>query len=357
LAGAPAVPADRAVRGGPGGQITVHVGDLYNLRDVTADFPVGRLSGVAGPSGAGKTALVLDSLIPAARAALSTSTPPPHVRRLDLGGIRQVVQVDASPIGQNSRSTPATYSGAFDQIRRVFADSGYAKRRRWKPGHFSFNTREGQCPTCRGLGDIDLDVQYLPDITVQCPTCHGARFNDATLAVTVDGLTIADVLGLSVDDALKRFAQRTAAIAALRPVSEVGLGYLRLGEPTPSLSGGESQRLRIATRLRSSQRGALYVFDEPSTGLHPLDVATLVGVFDRLLDAGATIIVIDHDLDLLAAADHLIDMGPGGGPEGGHIVASGTPEEVARAPTSVTGPWLAEHLGPQATRPPRRTAT
>ena len=227
----------------------------------------------------------------------------------------------------------------------MFAESAYARRRRWKPGHFSFNTREGQCPTCRGLGHIDLDVQYLPDITVECPTCHGARFNDATLAVRIDGLTVADVLGLSVHDALERFADRAPVAAALRPVSEVGLGYLRLGEPTPSLSGGESQRLRIASRLRSSQRGALYVFDEPSTGLHPLDVATLVGVFDRLLDAGATIIVIDHDLDLLAAADHLIDMGPGGGPDGGHIVAAGTPEDVARDPDSVTGPWLAEHLG------------
>ena len=217
--------------------------------------------------------------------------------------------MDASPIGQNARSTPATYSGAFDQIRRVFAESGYARRRRWKPGHFSFNTRAGQCPVCRGLGGIDLDVQYLPDITVQCPSCHGARFNDATLAVRVDGLTIADVLALTVDDALQRFAGQAPVAAALRPVSEVGLGYLRLGEPTPSLSGGESQRLRIASRLRSSQRGALYVFDEPSTGLHPLDVGTLVRVFDRLLEAGATIIVIDHDLDLLAAADYLIDMG------------------------------------------------
>ena len=344
LAGARAVPVERAVRREPGEQIVLHVGDLYNLHDVTADFPVGRLTALAGPSGAGKTALVLDSLIPAAKAALSGSAPPPHVRHLDLGGIRQIVQVDASPIGQNSRSTPATYSGAFDQVRRAFADSGYARRRRWKPGHFSFNTREGQCPTCKGLGGIDLDVQYLPDITVECPTCHGARFNDATLEARVDGLTIADVLGLSVDDALQQFAQRPAVIAALRPVSDVGLGYLRLGEPTPYLSGGESQRLRIATRLRNSQHGALYVFDEPSTGLHPLDVATLVGVFDRLLDAGATIIVIDHDLDLLAGADHLIDMGPGGGPDGGRIVAAGTPEEVARAPGSVTGPWLAEHL-------------
>ena len=345
LAGAASVSRDRPERAGPSGEITIEIGDLYNLHDLTAAFPVGRLTALAGPSGAGKTALVLDSLVPAARALLTGSPPPDHVRRLDLAGIRQVVQVDATPIGQNTRSTPATYSGAFDEIRRVFAESGYARRRRWKPGHFSFNTREGQCPTCRGLGHIDLDVQYLPDIAVQCPTCHGARFNDATLAVRVDDLTIADVLGLSVDDALEEFAGQGPVVAALRPVSDVGLGYLRLGEPTPSLSGGESQRLRIASRLRSSQHGALYVFDEPSTGLHPLDVATLVGVFDRLMRAGATIIVIDHDLDLLAAADCLIDMGPGGGPDGGHIVAAGTPEQVVQDRQSVTGPWLAEHLG------------
>jgi excinuclease ABC subunit A len=350
LAGAAAVSRDRPARSEPAGEITLEIGDLYNLHDVTAAFPVGRLTALAGPSGAGKTALVLDSLIPAAAAALNGTALPGHVRRLDLGGIRQVVQVDASPIGQNARSTPATYSGAFDQVRRMYAETAYARRRRWQPGHFSFNTRQGQCPTCRGLGHIDLDVQYLPDITVGCPTCHGARFNDAVLAVRVDGLTIADVLGLSVADALERFADRTPIAAALRPVSEVGLGYLRLGEPTPSLSGGESQRLRIASRLRASQRGALYVFDEPSTGLHPLDVATLVGVFDRLLEAGATIIVIDHDLDLLAAADHLIDMGPGGGPDGGHILAADTPENVARDPGSATGPWLAEHLGLPAVR-------
>jgi len=227
LAGAPAVTRVRPARPGPGGQITLEISALYNLHDVTAVFPAGQLTALAGPSGAGKTALVLDSLIPAARALLSGSVLPGHVRRLDLGGIGQVVQVDASPIGQNARSTPATYSGAFDQIRRVFAESAYARRRRWKPGHFSFNTREGQCPTCRGLGHIDLDVQYLPDITVGCPTCHGDRYNDATLAVQVDGLTIADVLGLSVDDALERFADRQEVAAALRPVSEVGLGYLR----------------------------------------------------------------------------------------------------------------------------------
>ncbi len=302
LAGATAVSRDRPRRAAHDGQVAIEIADLYNLHDLKAAFPVNRLTAVAGPSGAGKTALVMDSLIPAARARLSGSPEPSHVRRLDLQGIRQVVQIDASPIGQNARSTPATYCGAFDHIRGLFAGSAYARRRRWKPGHFSFNTRQGQCPTCRGLGHIDLDVQYLPDITVLCPTCHGARFNDEVLAVQVDGVTIADVLGLSVRDALERFDGTTPIASALRPVSEVGLDYLKLGEPTPSLSGGESQRLRIASRLRSSQRGALYVFDEPSTGLHPLDVATLVSVFDRLLDAGATIIVIDHDLDPWARA-------------------------------------------------------
>jgi excinuclease ABC subunit A len=345
LAGAPAVSRDRAGRDVDDGQIAIEIADLYNLHDLTAEFPVNRLTAVAGPSGAGKTALVLDSLIPAARGRLGGLPEPGHVRRLDLQGIRQVVQIDASPIGQNARSTPATYCGAFDHIRRLFAASAYARRRRWKPGHFSFNTREGQCPTCRGLGHLDLDVRYLPDITVQCPACHGARFNDAVLAVQVEGSTIADVLGWSVHDAVERFAGRPPIAAALRPVSEVGLGYLKLGEPTPSLSGGESQRLKIASRLRRSQRGALYVFDEPTTGLHPLDVATLVSVLDRLLDAGATIIVIDHDLDLLAAADHLIDMGPGGGPEGGRILAAGKPRDVARDAGSVTGPWLAEYFG------------
>jgi excinuclease ABC subunit A len=348
LAGALGVSRARAVAAADAGQIAIEIADLYNLHELTAAFPVNRLTAVAGPSGAGKTALVLDSLIPAARARLAGAAAPAHVRRLDLQDIRQVVQIDASPIGQNARSTPATYCGAFDHIRRMYATSAYPRRRRWKPGHFSFNTREGQCPTCRGLGHIDLDVQYLPDIAVECPTCHGARFNDAVLAAKVDGLTIADVLDLSVTEAVERFAGQAPIAATLRPVNDVGLGYLKLGEPTPSLSGGESQRLKIASRLRSSQRGVLYVFDEPSTGLHPLDVATLVSVFDRLLDAGATIIVIDHDLDLLAAADHLIDMGPGGGPDGGRILAAGTTPQVARDADSVTGPWLAEYLGAPA---------
>jgi excinuclease ABC subunit A len=340
LSGRAAVTRKRAARPASEEGIVVVVGELYNVRDVTARFPVAALSAVSGPSGAGKTALVLESLVPAVRAAVSGQPLPAHVRELQAAGIRQVVGIDAAPIGQNARSTPATYSGAWDHIRRLFSETPTARRRRWTPGHFSFNTRAGQCPTCRGLGSIDLDVQYLPDINVTCPTCHGSRFNDETLGVRVDDLTVADVLGLTIEDAALRFGEQAAIERALRPIIDVGLGYLRLGEPTPSLSGGEAQRLRIASRLRQSQRDVLYVFDEPSTGLHPRDIETLLAVFDRLLSDGATVVAVDHDLDVLAAADHLIDMGPGGGPHGGRIVAQGTPSEVAADPASVTGPWL-----------------
>jgi len=339
LAGQPAVQRERPPAGG--GEIVVEVADLYNLHDVRASFPLHAMTAVAGPSGAGKTALVLESLVPAVRAFLAGAKVPRHVRQLDADGIRQLAEIDATPIGQNSRSTPATYSGAFDAIRQAFADTPLARSRGWKPGHFSFNTKAGQCPVCEGLGYIDIDVQYLPDIREVCPRCHGSRYLEEVLDVRLDDLTIADVLSLTVCEAVERFAGRTAIVRPLRPIDDVGLGYLRLGEATPSLSGGESQRLRIASRLRSSQRGTLYIFDEPSTGLHPLDIRTLVGVFDRLLDGGATVIVIDHDLDLLAAADHLIDLGPSGGPDGGRVVASGTPEEVAANPSSVTGPYLA----------------
>jgi excinuclease ABC subunit A len=342
LAGEPAVRRTR--RPADGDAVTVEVSELYNLHDVSVSFPVQAMTAVAGPSGAGKTALVLESLVPALRAVLAGEKAPKHVRRLDAPGIRGLAEIDATPIGQNSRSTPATYSGSFDAIRQAFADTPLARRRGWRPGHFSFNTKAGQCPECEGLGYIDIDVQYLPDIREVCPLCHGSRYLDEVLDVRLDELTIADVLTLTVHDAVGRFAGRPAIARPLRPIDDVGLGYLRLGEATPSLSGGESQRLRIASRLRSSQRGILYVFDEPSTGLHPLDIAVLVAVFDRLLDGGATVVVIDHDLDLLAAADHLIDMGPSGGPDGGRVVAAGTPEEVAADPRSVTGPYLARHL-------------
>ena len=347
LKGEPAVRPAGERRGGPpadAGELAITITDLYNLHDVTAMFATGAITALAGPSGAGKTAIVLDSLVPALKASLAGEPLPGHVGALSAGAIRDVVSIDAAPIGVNARSIPATYSGAMDALRKLFAASPAARRHRWRPGHFSFNTREGQCPTCRGLGEIDLDVQYLPDINVTCPTCHGARFNEPTLMVTVGSLTIADVLALTVEEALAQFDSEPAVVRALSPIAEVGLGYLRLGEPTPALSGGEAQRLKIAARLRSSQRDILYVFDEPSTGLHPLDIRTLVGVLDRLLDDGATVVVIDHDLDILAASDRVIEVGPGGGPQGGRIVAQGTPAQIAADPESVTGPYLSAHL-------------
>ena len=334
----------RTPRAARSGHLSITVNAIHNLSGITARFPLEQFTAVAGPSGAGKTALVIDSLVPAALARLAHRPLPRHVRRLSLEPIRRVVVVDATPIGLTARSTPATYSGALDLLRRRFAATPDARRRRWAAGHFSFNTKAGQCPTCRGLGRIDLDVQYLPDIDVVCPTCRGSRFNEETLAVRLDGLTIADVLSLTIDEALERFQGDRPLTRTLAPMADVGLAYLRLGEPTPSLSGGEAQRLRIAQRLGSRQAGTLYVLDEPSTGLHPRDVQTLIAVLDRLLADGATVIVIDHDLDLIAAADHVIDLGPGGGTAGGQIIAQGTPREVAADPHSITGPWLAERL-------------
>ncbi|WP_433801856.1 excinuclease ABC subunit UvrA [Actinomycetospora sp. CA-084318] len=340
---------DREPRPVDGPAITLEVDALFNLHDLRVELPVGALTAFAGPSGAGKSALVVDSLVPALRAQLAGEAAPAHVRFLDAPGIRALAEIDATPIGANARSTPATYSGALDAIRRHFAATDAARGRGWRAGHFSYNTTAGQCPVCLGLGHLDLDVQYLPDIRETCPRCHGSRYAPEVLEVTVDGLTVADVLDLSVEQALERLAGWPGLERPLRPIADVGLGYLRLGEATPSLSGGEAQRLRIASRLRSSQRGVLYVFDEPSTGLHPVNVRTLVEVFDRLLAAGATVVVIDHDLDVLAAADHVIDLGPVGGPDGGRIVAQGRPAAVAADPASVTGPFLASRVSRRPT--------
>jgi excinuclease ABC subunit A len=324
--------------------IEITVDDLYNLHDVTARIPTGRLTLITGVSGSGKTALILDSLVPALTRTLAGDAPPLHVHSLSAGHLRRLVEVNASPIGKNARSTPATYSGAFDGIRQYYADSPQARSRGWHSGHFSYNVRSGQCPTCEGLGELSLDIQYLPDLAVRCPTCHGVRYNPETLEVTVDGLSIAQVLAMTITDAAEQFADHRKIAAPLQALRDVGLGYLCLGEPTPDLSGGEAQRLRLAGGLRSGQRDTLYVFDEPTVGLHPLDVRTLLHVLDRLLDAHATIVVIDHDLDLIANADYVIDLGPGGGPDGGRIVAQGPPDSIATDPHSTTGHWLKRHL-------------
>ncbi|MDX6741974.1 excinuclease ABC subunit UvrA [Actinocorallia sp. A-T 12471] len=325
------------------GRLSLTVGELYNLRDVTVRVPLRRLTLVTGVSGSGKTALVLDSLVPALRRTLDGLRPPAHVTALDAGGLTRLVQIDATPIGKNARSTPATYSGVFDPVRQLFAAAPEAGG--WKPGHFSYNTRDGQCHRCEGLGELSLDIQYLPDLTIRCPDCDGGRYNPQTLKVRVDGRTIADVLALTVDEAAEAFAERPAIAGRLAALRSVGLGYLTLGEPTPSLSGGEAQRLRLAEALRTDQADTLFVFDEPSIGLHPRDVRTLLRALDGLLAAGATVLVIDHDLDLIANADHVVDLGPGAGPHGGRVVAQGSPDAVAADPGSPTGVFLAAHLG------------
>lgn len=325
-------------------QLEITVGSYYTLHEVTARIPVERLTLVTGVSGSGKTSLILDSLVPALTKHLAHQPLPKHVRELRTGGLERVITVDSTPIGNNSRSTPATYSGAFEGIRTLFAAAPLARERHWGAGRFSYNVKGGQCPTCAGVGEVSLDIQYLPDMILTCPTCHGARYNPETLEVRVDGLTIAEVLSLTVADAADRYADTPRVGPPLQALREVGLGYLSLGEPTPNLSGGEAQRMRLAAGLRSSQARTLYVFDEPTTGLHPRDVRTLVGVFDRLLRAGATIVAIDHDLDLIGDADHIIDMGPGGGPEGGRVVATGTPRQIAKAADSLTGRYLRRQL-------------
>ncbi len=343
-----------------------------NLRDIDVDVPLWRTVAVVGVSGSGKTSLAigtlyaeglqrfLESLSTYSRRRLSQAQRP-DVDRIE--HLPPALALRQRPPVPGPRSTVGTMSEVLNVLRLMMSRLGThlcPNGHRVAPSIATLS-EEIVCPVCGARFEHPSAESFAFNSYGACPACQGLGVRsevDVSTLVPDQDKTIADgavlpwnsgVLGLSVHDALAQFAGQAGVIAALRPVSEVGLGYLRLGEPTPSLSGGESQRLRIASRLRSSQRGALYVFDEPSTGLHPLDVATLVGVFDRLLEAGATIIVIDHDLDLLAAADHLIDMGPGGGPDGGHILAAGTPEEVVQTPGSATGPWLAEHLGlPQA---------
>jgi len=342
------------------GVVAVDVSQLFNLDDVAAQFPVNRMTAVTGVSGAGKTALVLDSLVPGVLAEIRAQPRPRHVRTIDPVGIDRVVVVDATPIGANDRSTPATYSGAFDEIRTLFATTDLARERGWNKGRFSYNTPAGRCPVCEGLGELELDLQYLPDLPVTCPECHGDRYNPETLEAVVDGRSIAGVLHMTVTDARDWFARlsrrpdaqvtgRSAPLRRLQRIlatlEDVGLGYLTLGEPTPALSGGEAQRLRLATELRRRHDTALFVFDEPTIGLHPRDVATLVGVLDRIVEQGGTVIVVEHDLDLVANADWIIDMGPEGGDAGGRIVATGTVDELRADPVSVIGPWLDRHLG------------
>ena len=326
---------------------TIHLSTdrIHTVKPLEVDLPKGRLSVVTGVSGSGKTTLVLESLVPALEAAIRGSTPPAHIRAIRAEGIAHVKLIDATPIGINVRSTVATYAGIHDELRKLWARSPEAKERGYKASDFSYNTGALRCPGCDGTGTVSLDVQFLPDVTVPCPECRGSRYARAAYDVHLSNkagqsLSLPELMDLDVNSALEFCRDRKTVGQKLEVLRQLGLGYLTLGEETPGLSGGEAQRLKLASEIGRVQTDSVFVFDEPSIGLHPLDVQVLLGVFQALLANGATVVVIEHDLSVIRSADYVIDMGPGGGEAGGNIVACGTPEEILATPASITGHYL-----------------
>ena len=327
------------------GRIRLATDTIHTVKPLEVDLPKGRLTVVTGVSGSGKTTLILESLVPGLEALTAGRPMPPHVRQVTADGIERVKLIDATPIGINIRSTVATYAGVHDELRKIYARSPEARALGYKAGDFSYNTGKLRCPTCDGTGAISLDVQFLPDVDIPCPDCRGSRYSkDAGRArvVTRSGaaFTLPELMAMDIHTALDACADWKLVRQRLQILEDLGLGYLTLGEDTPSLSGGEAQRLKLASEMGRGQGDTVFVFDEPTIGLHPLDVQTLLGVFRTLIDSGATVVVIEHDLDVIRSADFLLDMGPGGGEEGGRIVALGTPEQVAQNPDSVTGRYL-----------------
>ena len=327
------------------GRIRLATDAIHTVKPLEVDLPKGRLTVVTGVSGSGKTTLILESLVPGLEALTAGRPMPPHVRQVTADGIERVKLIDATPIGINIRSTVATYAGVHDELRKIYARSPEARALGYKAGDFSYNTGKLRCPTCDGTGAISLDVQFLPDVDIPCPDCRGSRYSkDAGRArvVTRSGaaFTLPELMAMDIHTALDACADWKVVRQRLQILEDLGLGYLTLGEDTPSLSGGEAQRLKLASEMGRGQGDTVFVFDEPTIGLHPLDVQTLLGVFRTLIDSGATVVVIEHDLDVIRSADFLLDMGPGGGEEGGRVVALGTPEQVAQNPDSVTGRYL-----------------
>ena len=328
------------------GRVHLSTSNIHTVQPLEVDFPKGRLIAVTGVSGSGKTTMILESLIPALQAEIKGEALPEHVKSVSADGIRQVKLIDATPIGINVRSTVATYAGIHDELRKIYARTPDARAKGYKAGAFSYNTGSLRCPVCDGTGTISLDVQFLPDVDIPCPDCGGSRYaKEASLIRRIPkkadfGYTLPEMMDMSVDEALKACADLSLVKRRLQVLHDLGLGYLTLGEETPSLSGGEAQRLKLASEMGRGQSDAVFVFDEPTIGLHPLDVETLLSVFQSLIDNGATVIVIEHDLDVIKNADYIIDMGPGGGIRGGRIVAAGTPGEIASDRESVTGRYL-----------------
>ena len=322
------------------GTIRLSTRAIHTVKPLEVRMPKGRLTVVTGVSGSGKTTLVLESLAPGLNAAIHGEKLPEHVAGVEAEGVRQVKLIDAAPIGINVRSTVATYANVHDELRKVFARTADAKTLGYKAGDFSYNTGKLRCPVCDGTGIISLDVQFLPDVEIPCPECRGSRYSREAQLVRHGDHTLPDWMDMDVNTALEACDGLKLIRQRLQVLKELGLGYLTLGEETPSLSGGEAQRLKLAEEMGKTQSDSVFIFDEPTIGLHPLDVQTLLRVFQALLDHGATVVVIEHDLDVIRSADYLIDMGPGGGEEGGRIVAAGTPEEVRQVQESVTARFL-----------------
>ena len=327
------------------GNIHLSTSQIHTVKPLKVDIPKGRLTVVTGVSGSGKTTLVLESLIPALDANINGHALPEHIRDVTAEGIRRIKLIDATPIGINVRSTVATYAGVHDELRKLYAKSEDAKNKGYKARDFSYNTGSLRCSGCDGTGVVSLDVQFLPDVNIQCPDCHGSRYSriayDVKLTNKVgESASLPELMDMDVNTAVEFCKDIKTVSQKLNTLKQLGLGYLTLGEETPSLSGGEAQRLKLASEIGKIQSDSVFIFDEPSIGLHPLDVQVLLKVFQALLDNGATVIVIEHDLDVIRNADYVIDMGPGGGENGGKIIASGTPHEIKLNKKSITGRYL-----------------
>ena len=327
------------------GRLHLSTDSIHTVKPLEVDIPKGRLTVVTGVSGSGKTTMVLESLIPGLEAAINGECLPKHVKSVSEDGISHVKLIDASPIGINVRSTVATYANVHDELRKIYAKTADAKNLKYKAGDFSYNTGKLRCPVCDGTGQISLDVQFLPDVDIPCPECSGSRYSREAWQINYENkngekYSLPQVMEMDVNTALKASGEWKVVKQRLEVLRNLGLGYLTLGEETPSLSGGEAQRLKLASEMGKGQADSVFVFDEPTIGLHPLDVQTLLGVFQALVENGATVVVIEHDLDVIRNADYIIDMGPGGGEDGGRIVAVGTPEQIAGNAESVTGRYI-----------------
>ena len=327
------------------GNIHLSTSQIHTVKPLEVDIPKGRLTVVTGVSGSGKTTLVLESLIPALDANISGHALPEHIRDVSAEDIRRIKLIDATPIGINVRSTVATYAGVHDELRKLYAKSEDAKNKGYKARDFSYNTGSLRCSGCDGTGVVSLDVQFLPDVNIQCPDCHGSRYSRIAYDVKLtnkagESVSLPELMDMDINTAVEFCKDIKTVSQKLNTLKQLGLGYLTLGEETPSLSGGEAQRLKLASEIGKIQSDSVFIFDEPSIGLHPLDVQVLLKVFQALLDNGATVIVIEHDLDVIRNADYVIDMGPGGGENGGKIIASGTPQEIKLNKKSITGRYL-----------------